>query len=136
MQFDPYIHYKDNAEEAITFYQSIFGGELELSRFSDIPGVGGPDEADKVVHASLATDADFMIMASDTPSQGSFKLGNNVSLSLSGGPADDSRLRGYFDELADGGEVVEPLAEAPWGGIFGMVRDRFDLLWMFTIATE
>ncbi len=59
--------------------------------------------------------------------------GNNFSISLSGD--DEAELRGYWDQLADGGTVAMPLEKAPWGGdIFGMCTDRFGVPWMVNIA--
>lgn len=47
---------------------------------------------------------------------------------------DEPRLRGYFEKLAGGGTVAEPLAVAPWGDSFGMLTDRFGVAWLVNIA--
>jgi PhnB protein len=57
-----------------------------------------------------------------------------VQISLSGDTDSDAELSGYFDKLAGAGNVVEPLVTAPWGDKFGMVADRFGILWMVNIA--
>ncbi len=64
----------------------------------------------------------------------SYTPGDSFSVSLSGGPEDDAELRGFWDGLAAGGTVVEPLSTAPWGDSFGMVKDKFGVLWLVNIA--
>ena len=45
-----------------------------------------------------------------------------------------AELRRYWDGLAGGGTVVEPLATAPWGDSFGMLTDRFGVTWVMSVA--
>ncbi len=60
--------------------------------------------------------------------------GGNITISLSGDDSDD--LRGYWDKLADGGQVMMPLEKQMWGDEFGMLADRFGISWMVNIAGE
>jgi PhnB protein len=53
-------------------------------------------------------------------------------LSLSGDDSD--LLRGWWEALADGGEVHEPLSVKPWGDEFGQLQDRFGVIWVVNIA--
>ena len=55
-------------------------------------------------------------------------------MSLSGPNEDDATLRGYWEKLADGGTIVQPLEVAPWGDAFGMLVDRFGVTWLVNIA--
>jgi PhnB protein len=137
-QLNAYLNFRDNAREAMQFYQSVFGGELRLSTFADIPEAGGgdPAEADKIMHAFLATDDGLVIMAADTPASMEYRPAAGFSMSLSGEPADEARLRGYWDALAEGGSVTMPMDVAPWGDTFGMLVDRFGIPWMVDIAGE
>jgi PhnB protein len=57
-----------------------------------------------------------------------------VSVSLSGD--DESRLRGYFERLGEGGTVAVPFEKAPWGDTFGMVVDRFGTSWLVNAAGQ
>jgi PhnB protein len=129
---NPYISFAGNAREAIEFYRSVFGGELNLMTFGDMPGVPTePAEADKVMHAMLTGDSGIVLMAADTPN-GMDHQPFNGSISLSGD--DEATLRGYWTKLVDGGQVGEPLEKAPWGDTFGMCVDRFGVHWMVNIA--
>lgn len=129
---NPYISFKDNAREAMTFYESVFGGTLTIAPFKDFNASEDPAENDKVMHAALKINAAFTLMASDTPNAMEYKPGANVSLSLNGD--DDGELTAYFAKLAEGGTVTMPLAPAPWGDKFGMLTDKFGLCWMVNIT--
>jgi PhnB protein len=137
-QLNAYLNFRDNARQAMEFYQSVFGGELRLTAFSDMPGAGGDDpaEADKIMHGYLETDDGLVLMAADTPQGMDYSPPAGFSMSLGGEKADDARLRGYWDALADGGTVTMPLGDAPWGDTFGMLVDRFGVPWMVDIAGE
>lgn len=129
---NPYLSFRDNARAAMEFYQSVFGGDLNVMTFADMPGVPtGPDEGNKVMHAMLSGDDGITLMAADTP-DGMDHQPFNGSISLSGD--DEARLRGYWDKLAEGGSVGQPLERAPWGDTFGMCVDRFGVHWMVNIA--
>jgi PhnB protein len=135
-QLNTYLNFRDNARQAMEFYQSVFGGELHLTSFSEMPGAGDPAEADKIMHGSLETDDGLVLMAADTPDSMEFSPPAGFSLSLSGESADDARLRGYWDALAEGGTVTMPMGVAPWGDTFGMLVDRFGVPWMVDIRGE
>jgi len=129
---NPYLSFRDNAKEAMTFYQSVFGGELTMSTFGEFHASEDAAEQDKIMHAMLTTDNGMVLMGADTPSGMDYIPGNNISLSLSG--SEESELRGYFEKLADGGTVAMPLEKAPWGDIFGMCQDKFGVDWLVNIA--
>jgi PhnB protein len=64
-------------------------------------------------------------------------VASGVQISLSGDASADEELSGYFAKLlAGGGTQVEPLVTAPWGDRFGMLTDRFGILWMVNISGE
>ncbi|WP_461170186.1 VOC family protein [Arthrobacter sp. Z1-15] len=131
---NPYLSFRDNAREAMAFYQSVFGGTLESSTFADMGMAEDPAEANKIMHSSLTTDNGLVLMASDTPSNVNLDEGSGYSISLSGD--DGEQLRGYWDKLLDGGQMTLPLEKAPWGDLFGMLTDRFGTSWMISIETE
>jgi PhnB protein len=129
---NPYITFKDNAREALAFYQSVFGGEANLMSFADMPGVPTePAEGDKVMHGQLNGDNGIVLMAADTPNNMEYTPYTG-SISLSGD--DEATLIGYYEKLSAGGEIGEPLTKAPWGDTFGMCTDKFGVHWMVNIA--
>ena len=126
---NPYISFDGNAREAMERYRQVFGGDLTLSTFGEF-GQEGPD-ADKIMHGQLATPQGFTLMGADTPPGMDYQAGTNFAVSLSG---DDADLRGWWDQLADGGTVVVPLEKQMWGDEFGQCVDRFGVAWMVNIA--
>lgn len=131
-RLNPYIGFRNEAREALNFYHSVFGGDLQFMTFGD-NGMEG-DQADKIMHGQLDTPDGFTLMASDTPETMTVESGSNITVSLSGD--DEAKLRGFWDGLVHGGQIVEPLVKAPWGDTFGMLTDKFGTRWMVNIAGQ
>ncbi len=132
-RLNPYITFAGNAREAMEFYRSVFGGDLDISTWSEMPDAPGttPEMADKVMHAMLAIDDSLTVMGADMPDSPG-PTGSPISVSLSG--EDEPRLREWWDKLSDGGEIVAPFEKAPWGDTFGMCNDQFGVHWMVNVA--
>lgn len=131
-KLNPYISFRDNAKQAMEFYESVFGGELTLSTFGENQASEDPAEQDKIMHGMLVTENGLTLMGADTPKTMSYTPGDNYSVSLSG--EDEAELRGYWDGLSAGGTVAMPLERAPWGDMFGMCADKFGVNWLVNIA--
>ena len=130
---NPYLNFRGTARDAMTFYQSVFGGDLTVSSFADFGTPVGAGEEDLVMHSQLSSAAGFLLMGADVPSHMDFVKGtNDGTVSLSGD--DEAALSGYFDGLSAGGTVTQPLEKAPWGDSFGMLTDRFGVSWLVNIA--
>ncbi|GAA1137354.1 MULTISPECIES: VOC family protein [Microbacterium] len=126
---NPYLSFRDNAREAMEFYQVVLGGDLDVNVFAEFPDMlQDPSEKDLVMHAQLTTPDGLVLMASDTPSAMPYVTPQGFSVSLSGTSADATRA--VWDGLADGATITMPLDVAPWGGLFGMLVDRFGVNWM------
>lgn len=130
-RLNPYVTFDGNARQAMSFYKDVFGGELTINTFGEY-GTDDPALADKTMHAQLETSQGFTLMASDTAPGMEHSPGNNIAVSLSG--EDASELRGYWDELSNGGTVVMPLEKQMWGDEFGMCVDPFGISWMVNIG--
>jgi PhnB protein len=133
-RLNPYLSFRDQAREAMEFYRSVFGGNLELHTFKEYNASQDPSEDDKIMHSMLEADNGITFMAADTPQGMDYTPGNNYSMSLSGD--DEATLQGYFEKLSDGGTVAMPLEQAPWGDKFGMVTDKFGTQWLVNIAGQ
>jgi len=131
-RLNPYLSFGDNAREAMEFYRSVFGGTLEMNTFAEFGASEDPSEGDRIMHSMLEAENGITFMAADTPDGMEHRPGTTMSMSLSGD--DDAELSGYFEKLADGGTIREPLTVAPWGDKFGMLTDRFGIDWMVNIA--
>ncbi|MFP5415580.1 MAG: VOC family protein [Actinomycetes bacterium] len=129
-RLNPYLTFDGTTRDAMAFYQQALGGELHMNTFAEY----GDEGNDGIMHAQLDTPAGFTLMASDTAPGMESVRGTNVSISLSGD--DDEALRGYWNALAEGGQVTMPLEKQMWGDEFGMVVDRFGTTWMVNIGHE
>lgn len=131
-QLSPYLNFNGDTEEAMNFYKSVLGGELQLSRFSDMHDPSVPEDyQNKIIHATLTTDV-LSFMASDTPPGKSVTFGDSVHLSLAG--TDEALLTKFFNGLSEGGEVTMPLAKQFWGDTYGQFTDKFGIHWMVNIS--
>ena len=134
VQINPYIHFNGNAEEAFTFYKSIFGGEFAMiSRFKDmsIPELPiSENEANKIMHIALPIGKSSVLMGSDTPEfMGKHNENENRSkISISAESKEEAEQ--LFNGLSAGGKVEMPIADSPWGSYFGMFRDKYGIEWM------
>ncbi|RUL88301.1 VOC family protein [Tautonia sociabilis] len=129
----PYLFFGGRCAEALEFYRSALGAEVELVMRHDEspdphpPGLLAPGFESKIMHASIRVWGQ-RLMASDGCDASSRFDGFRLSLTL---PTEaDARLA--FDALADGGTVQMPLTRTFWSPCFGMVTDRFGIGWMIT----
>ena len=132
-QINPHINFNGNAEEAFTFYKSVFGGEFAIiMRFKDISSPEFPvteKEANKIMHISLPIGKN-VLMANDVPeSMGKTNENENRSkISISAESKEEAdRL---FNRLSVGGQIEVPIVDSPWGSYFGMFRDKYGIEWI------
>lgn len=131
-RLNPYLNFNGNARQAMDFYARVFGGELNVTSFGEL-GTAGQD-AERVMHASLQTDAGYTIMAADVPSSMSYQPMVGASVSISGDETDAAALRRYWEELSASGTTTMPLEKQAWGDEFGMCIDKFGVPWMIDIG--
>jgi PhnB protein len=132
---NPYLHFNGGqAKDAMEFYKSVFGGELKITTFGELPNPSVTDDVKDLVMHSVLTSEHLQLMASDSGPMGECKVGENVSLSLSGDNSET--LTNYFNGLSGGGKVTLPLDKQQWGDTFGMVTDKFDIKWMVNISVS
>lgn len=131
----PYRQFNGNAKEAMEFYQSVFGGELQMMPFSAVHSEEEVDgDGDKIMHAELRIDGKKFLFAADIPHMMQRMKGEDTPLSLTGDAELETELRGYWDKLAEGAKITMPLESVPWGAIYGALEDRFGTHWMFNIG--
>lgn len=130
---NPHINFNGNAEEAFTFYKSVFGGEFaRIIRFKELASPEFPvtkKEENKIMHIALPI-GNNVLMANDVPDiLGKVNERENRSkISISAKSKEEAdRL---FNGLSAGGEVEMPIADSPWGSYFGMFRDKYGIEWM------
>ncbi|MDO7743741.1 MAG: VOC family protein [Pedobacter sp.] len=126
----PYLTFDGNAREAMTFYKDALGGELTLMTVKDT-NMGsqcmGTDE-NAIMHASLIKDS-LVLMASDMIGNRKLQLGNNFAISVN--CSSEEEINTFYTNISAGGEIIDPLKIQFWGALFGVVKDKFDMVWMF-----
>ena len=135
MNLEPYLFFTNTCRDAMTTYQQIFGGQLDMMTVGDMPPGAEPPPGepnpDMVIHAALLLDDGRMLMASDDPT-GDARGMVGAALSVAFDEAAD--VARVFDALADGGSIDMPLGETFWSPQFGMCTDRFGTKWMVSIT--
>jgi PhnB protein len=137
MRVEPYLNFDGRAEEAIEFYKSAVGAKVQmLMRVKDAPeqqkegcGTPTPGSENKVLHASL-TIGSSTVNCTDGQNQGKEKFsGINLSLTV----ATDAEAQKAFAALGAGGNVFMPLAKTFFSSNFGMLQDKFGVVWMVLV---
>tara|TARA_R110002050_G_scaffold109796_7_gene221241 strand:- start:4221 stop:4658 length:438 start_codon:yes stop_codon:yes gene_type:complete len=130
---NPHINFNGNAEEAFTFYKSVFGGEFAMiMRFKDISSPKFPvaeDEANKIMHIALPIGKN-VLMANDVPEIMGRTNENEHRSKISINTESKEEADKLFNELSVGGQVEMPIMDSPWSSYFGMFRDKYGIEWM------
>jgi PhnB protein len=133
MQVQPYLSFEGRCDEAVEFYRTALGAEVEmLMRFKDSPDQSmiTAESAEKVMHVCMRI-GDSLIMASDGRCTG--KMGfTGISLALT--VSDDAEADQRFSALMEGGQVTMPLMKTFFSSKFGMVVDKFGVQWMILVG--
>lgn len=131
---NPHINFNGNAEEAFTFYKSVFGGEFaKVVRFKDLAGPEFPvaeKEENKIMHIALPIGKSNMLMANDVPeSLGRTNENENRSkiVVITESKEEADKL---FNGLSEGGQIEGPIGDSPWGSYFGCFRDKYGIEWI------
>ncbi|WP_104116737.1 VOC family protein [Arthrobacter sp. B1805] len=120
-----YISFPGTAREALGFYAEVFGGTASLFTYEDFGRTDGPPDA--VAHGVL--DGVVSLAGADAAAGEAAMRCEGMMLSLLG-TAEPQILHEWFDRLAAGGTVVDPLAPKPWGASDGQVIDRHGVHWL------
>lgn len=130
---NPYINFNGNAEEAFTFYKSVFGGEFDkIIRFKDlsIPNFEVPEkEANKIMYIGLPI-GNAILMANDVPESLGTVNENEHRSKITIKAESREEANTLFHQLSAGGVIEIPMNDSPWNTYFGMFRDKFGIEWM------
>ena len=137
---NPHVNFNGNAEEAFTFYKSVFGGEFaKIIRFKDLASPGFPvseKEENKIMHIALPIGKCNMLIGNDVPEiLGTTNENENRSkIAISAESREEAdRL---FNGLSAGGQIEGPIADSSWGAYFGCFRDKYGIEWIVEFDAE
>ena len=131
---NPHINFNGNAEEAFTFYKSVFGGEFaKIIRFKDLAGPEfriAEKEENKIMHIALPIGKNNRLMANDVPEiLGKTNENENRSKIVINTESKEEADK-LFNGLSVGGQIEVQIGDSPWGSYFGMFRDKYGIEWM------
>ncbi len=125
----PFLMFEGAAEEAMTFYVSLFPRSdiHNIDRY----GPGEPGKEGSVRRADF-TVAGQRIMCIDSPAPHAFTFTPSVSLFVE--CDNEAELEAAFARLVDSGAALMPLANYGFSKKFGWVNDRFGVSWQLNLA--
>ena len=130
---NPHINFNGNAEDAFTFYKSVFGGEFaKIMRFKDLASAEFPvseNEANLIMHIALPIGKDILMANDVPPSMGKTNENENRSKIVISAESKEEADK-LFNGLSAGGQIEMPISVSPWGSYFGMFRDKYGIEWI------
>lgn len=131
---NPWINFNGNAEEAFTFYKSVFGGEFtKIIRFKELATAEfqvAANDADKLMYIALPIGLNNLLIANDVPEfMGQVSENENrskIALSVESKEEADN----IFNGLSAGGDIEGQIGDSPWGTYAGMFRDKYGIEWI------
>jgi PhnB protein len=131
---NPYIHFNGNAEQAFTFYKSVFGGEFaKIARYKDISSPEFPiaeSDENRIMHIALPIGKSTVLMASDVLEIMGKVMESDNRYTVAIGAESKEEADKLFNGLSRDGKVEMPITYGPWGNYFGMFADKFGVQWM------
>jgi PhnB protein len=130
----PYLFFEGKCEEALAFYEQALGAKIEMQmRYQDSPEPPPPDcgpiDPQKIMHAQFQVGGTTIMVSDGRCSKEAKFEGFALSLSV----ATEAEADRFFKALAVGGQVNVPLGRTFFAARFGMVADRFGVLWMVIV---
>ena len=131
---NPWINFNGNAEEAFTFYRSVFGGEFtKIIRFKELASAEFPiaeEDVNKIMTIALPIGKNNILIANDVPGfMGRVNENENRSkIAVSADSRDEADK--IFNGLSAGGTIEGPIGDSPWGTYAGMFRDKYGIEWI------
>lgn len=132
MSFDVFLNFDGDCREALDFYAGVFGLEMpaELMTYDNNPqGSIGEGNEGRILYASLPIFG-CNVMFSDCPAGSSYAKGTNISLTL--GTDDEAEITRIFNAFEKEGEVQMPLGKTFFSEYYGMVTDKFGIIWQLS----
>ncbi|QQR40420.1 VOC family protein [Devosia rhizoryzae] len=127
-----HLNFRSQARDALSYYQSVFGGEISLFTYEQAQRVKSPAENELITWGQVLSDAGFHVMAYDVQPERDWAPGRiPFFVSVRGKVA--AEIQGYWDKLVEGSTIVEPIGPAGWSPLYGMVKDRFGVTWVLDV---
>lgn len=132
--FSMFINFDGDCREALEFYAKVFQSEAQnimtYGQMPPDPNFPVPDaDKENVVYSSIPIFG-CDVMFCDVPSDMPLTKGDNISPTL--GTDDKEEIQRIFAELSESGEVMMPLDKTFWSELYGMVQDKYGVIWQLS----
>jgi len=127
-RIQPFLMFQGDAEAAMKFYVSLFGGAeiVEIARYG--PGKSGPEGSVKLAQFSLCGQT---VKCIDSPIKHAFSFTPAFSFFVD--CESEAEIDRLFGELSDGGQVLMPIDNYGFSRRFAWVSDRFGVSWQVNL---
>ena len=138
MKLTVYLHFQGDCREALAFYGEVFKtspgpivtyGDAPASPENPLPAGYG----EKILHTTMEIGG-VQIMFSDGFPGWEATKGNHMALTLNAQDAGEAKR--IFDGLQAGGAVSMPLGPTFFSDAYGMLTDKFGVLWHVSVVRE
>ena len=139
MSLDVFVNFDGQCRDAVAFYGTVFDATpTAMMTYADNPEADAvaPQDRDRILYAALPVGGST-VMFSDSPYDPTgtrYVPGNNIALTF--GSADPDEVERAYQRLSDGGQVLMPLGRTFFSEQYGMVRDKFGIIWQLSRAPE
>lgn len=129
-----HLNFQGQARAALAFYQAVFGGQVNQFTYAQAGRAADAADPEHIIWGQVDAPNGFRIMAFDVASGTAFAPGQNAFyVSLRCETQDE--LRALWNKLAEGAAIVQDLAPAGWSPLYGMLNDRFGVVWVVDVAS-
>lgn len=135
IQTTTHLNFRGEARSALEFYRKAFGGDLVAVTYADTGNVPDGTAPDQLMWGQVLAPNGFHVMAYDVPGALTHQAGeNSFFVSVRGETAEE--IAGYWDGLAEEASVRVPLGPSGWTPAYGMLQDRFGVVWVLDVAVR
>ncbi len=130
-----HLNFRGEARSALQFYQGVFGGNLVIVTYKDLGQVQEPDDAEKVIWGQVASESGFKVMAFDATARVPFDRGQN-SFYVAARFDTATEAQECWDKLKADASIRQELGPAPWSPMYGMLQDKFGIVWVIDLEAN
>ncbi|MFZ6655391.1 VOC family protein [Undibacterium sp. TJN19] len=130
----PHLNFRNSARQALSFYHTVFGGNLSIISYQDAGNVTDPAEANNVMWGQVVSDSGFRVMAYDVPGHTTWEQGDkSVFVVVEADTAEE--ITAYWEKLSGDSTILQALAPAQWASLYGMLKDCFGVVWVMNVVS-
>ncbi|MBB6486954.1 VOC family protein [Rhizobium lusitanum] len=127
-----HINFRGNARKALSFYQGVFGGKIDIISHAQAYGTTNPDEVDLVGWGQVVSEDGFAVMAHDVPFGMAWNAGE-IPYFVSVRGQDAVEISAYWVRLSQEATIIQPLEASAWAKLYGKLKDRFGVTWVLDV---